>query len=193
MGDFTFFNPNHRYLFSHQKEIVYVDEPNKADFYLLPGGADISPFLYGEPVDGAVGIDHRRDAEEIALIGEARSYGIPIVGICRGAQLLHAMNGGKLIQDITGHRGGAHGMLNHNLEEVARVNSIHHQAIPPDEAIRMYGSENVFVSEDMKAVEAFFDWDRMVFGVQYHPEFTGCPKEGINFFLESLEEILGGT
>ena len=71
------------------------------DALLLSGGADINPLLLGEePMRGLGGINVRRDAFELALVRRAFQRQMPILGICRGVQVLAAALGGRVIQDI---------------------------------------------------------------------------------------------
>ncbi len=171
-----------------------VLEIKDADFILLSGGADISSHLYGEDPtpNGARYPIHRRDAVEIHAIGVGRSLGIPVFGICRGAQLLHVMNGGKLIQHLETHHNHTHKMKRADTKaEICEVNSLHHQGIPIDEAINMYGAKNVAINDDEVSVEAFVDEKRQVYGVQYHPEFGGCSTEGRKFFKDLITKYVG--
>jgi len=102
-----------------------------ADIVVFTGGADIDPKLYGEPIAGAYGINTRRDEAEVELFKAAKNFGIPMLGICRGAQLLNVLNGGKLWQDVNHHT------TNHWLTDLrngtqALVTSTHHQQMIPN-------------------------------------------------------------
>lgn len=119
------------------KGFTLVDRLENADILCLTGGADIDPLLYGEnPLPGTY-FSENRDKAEIADFNEAVSRGMFIFGICRGAQLACALNGGKLWQHIEGH--GA----NHMVKELKtgrqiRVSSIHHQMMrPPPEGVEI--------------------------------------------------------
>ena len=79
---------------------------------LLTGGEDVAPELYGEAPHPTVHVNRARDDFEIALIGEARRRDLPILGICRGIQVLNVAGGGTLVQDIPSQAAGA---LDHNL------------------------------------------------------------------------------
>ena len=73
------------------------------DYLLLGGGTDINPALYGEKRSPFTqSPDNHRDAENIRQINKYAEMGKPVIGICRGLQLLDAVNGGKLIQHTTG-------------------------------------------------------------------------------------------
>jgi gamma-glutamyl-gamma-aminobutyrate hydrolase PuuD len=79
------------------------------DGLLLPGGGDLDPALYEAPQHPATGrLNPRRDAAEVELARAAISTGLPVLGICRGLQVLNIVLGGTLHQhlpDIVGHKG----------------------------------------------------------------------------------------
>ena len=88
--------------------VEHPTELGTDDILLLHGGADISPSLYNHPVHeytGAGDQPSRRDRTEWALVEQAVKLGVPIIGICRGMQLLCAFAGGSLIQDVDNHSG----------------------------------------------------------------------------------------
>ncbi len=99
------------------------------DILLLHGGEDISPSLYNHakhPLTGApADYPGRRDRVEWALLQRAIQLNIPIVGICRGAQMLCAAAGGYLIQHVENH-GGYHEVICAD-GDVVETNSCHHQ------------------------------------------------------------------
>ena len=70
------------------------------DGLILCGGNDIDPERYSETVNGAVNIDFQRDEVELALLKAYVDAGKPILGICRGAQVINVALGGTLYQDI---------------------------------------------------------------------------------------------
>ena len=77
------------------------DALDKVDGVLLTGGADVDPARYGQADrHGTVQIDADRDDYEIALTRHALDRRLPILAICRGAQLLNVVAGGTLVQDI---------------------------------------------------------------------------------------------
>src|SRR5438067_2150266 len=85
-----------------------IEATGKDDGLVIWGGADISPSIYGEPVGPRTGAGHEpsfRDRTEMAAVDAAIKVGIPLIGVCRGAQLMCAMSGGKLVQDVQGHMG----------------------------------------------------------------------------------------
>jgi len=172
----------------------YVDA---LDGLLMQGGADMSPQSYGEhPINPIWGGDEIRDRYEIELFHEFVTQGKPVFGICRGHQLINVALGGKLYQDIAtqcGDQGCAHrseAKYDNNFHEmrilpntwlsrlypqvqVARINSIHHQAI------KSLGEGLVpeAVSEPDGLIEAVrWEGHSFVVGVQWHPEFMD-PKD----------------
>lgn len=104
-----------------------VDE---AEVALFTGGADISPSLYQTKNVGLSHPNERRDHEEVAAFHELRSRNIPMIGICRGAQLLNVLSGGTMFQDVNGHRGGQHPIYTKSGESFM-MPSLHHQMMRP--------------------------------------------------------------
>lgn len=164
------------------------------DGLVLQGGADVSPRSYGEePLKPEWNGDFVRDQYEIALFKEFLKLKKPVLGVCRGAQLINVALGGTLYQDIPTQVPGAVAHRNweiydqnfHDLEIQARsrlatlfpgvkktrVNSVHHQAL------RRLGQgllvEAVCPSDQtIEAVRLDADGaDSYVYGVQWHPEF----------------------
>ncbi|MBT9253034.1 MAG: gamma-glutamyl-gamma-aminobutyrate hydrolase family protein [Brockia lithotrophica] len=81
---------------------------DRVDGLLLAGGYDVDPAYYGEaPASGLGTVEPLRDTFEIALVRVFRRAGRPILGICRGAQVLNVALGGTLYQDIPGHNQSA--------------------------------------------------------------------------------------
>jgi anthranilate/para-aminobenzoate synthase component II len=104
------------------------------DALVIWGGADISPTLYGESPADLCGADiylSKRDSIEADAVEQAIGRDIPIIGVCRGAQLLCAMAGGRLIQHVDNH-GITHDITT-NKGDVIRSSSVHHQMMFPFE------------------------------------------------------------
>jgi putative glutamine amidotransferase len=70
---------------------------------VLPGGGDLNPRLYGQANRACRNIDDARDARELALLRRFAALRLPVLGICRGAQLLNVGLGGTLEQDVPNH------------------------------------------------------------------------------------------
>jgi putative glutamine amidotransferase len=109
-----------------------IDNMEDADVVVLTGGEDISPSIYGEPNASPSHVYNRgnetistRDAYEIEEYKKALELGKPIWGTCRGAQLLCALAGGKLVQDM--NHWGSHDLVFYDEEYTMKSNSLHHQ------------------------------------------------------------------
>jgi putative glutamine amidotransferase len=163
----------------------------RLDGVLLPGGGDIDPARYGEellPICGT--IEPERDGLEIPLARLALDEGKPILGICRGMQLLNVATGGTLYQDISAQRPdapphpttdyqGKRDRTSHEIEiqpgsAVATimgttrhaVNSFHHQAVKQPGS----GVEILAWSEDGIPEAMMVSGHPFAIAVQFHPE-----------------------
>jgi putative glutamine amidotransferase len=151
------------------------------DGLLLPGGWDVDPARYGEKPDDKVGdIDPELDETEIRLFKEARERGLPVLGICRGQQVINVAMGGSLIQHLEGHEVRAFGRkhLAHaaavdpasELGQAAggreiQVNSLHHQAVGSVAS----GLKQTATGDD-GTIEGLESDDGLIVAVQCHPE-----------------------
>lgn len=106
----------------------------EADVVCFPGGADIYPGIYGHPQVNSLtrSVIMTRDAAEIAFFQTALNLGKAMIGFCRGAQLLHALNGGTLYQHVDRHQGNRHDTTDITTGKVYSINSIHHQMMYPN-------------------------------------------------------------
>lgn len=164
------------------------------DGLILSGGADVDPANYGaERHPCTEPADVERDAFELAAARAAREQGVPLLGICRGSQVLNVAHGGTLIQhvpDLTRdeHRDIARwnvagnpvrvveGTLLHELfgHTQFTVNSLHHQAVD-----RVADGFQVAAVDTAGIIEAIEATDGSpVLGVQWHPELL--PSEGLH-------------
>lgn len=147
------------------------------DALLLPGGADVDPARYGQGMNGSRSIDPERDARELAALAYFRDAGKPVLGICRGLQVLNVALGGTLHQDIPGHtkldadtdrvhpsRAEDEMLVSLYGAEFA-INSAHHQSI--DRLGK--GLRAVQWSHD-GVIEAVRHEELPIFAVQWHPE-----------------------
>jgi putative glutamine amidotransferase len=151
------------------------------DGLLLPGGWDVDPSFYGEARDEKVGdTDPELDATELALFRQARERAIPVLGICRGQQVINVAMGGSLVQHLEGHEVRALGRrhLAHTIEvdpeselgqaageHKIRVNSFHHQAIR-----ELAGGLQETARGEDGTVEGVESDDGLIVAVQCHPE-----------------------
>lgn len=109
-----------------------VPSIHQADIVMFTGGEDVNPELYGEKVGDFTSINKKRDIEEEAIFKQATKMNKKMIGICRGAQFLTVMSGGKLIQHVNNHgvsRG--HGMYNTLTNDIINITSTHHQMLYP--------------------------------------------------------------
>jgi len=98
---------------------------------IFEGGNDISTELYGEKRGSWTQTPNiRRDDYEVSIYNIAKYRGAAFIGICRGAQLLTALNGGKLFQDVGSHANGNHWIKTDTGKEMSAT-SIHHQMMNP--------------------------------------------------------------
>ncbi len=165
------------------------DYLNIVDGLYFSGGCDINPLIFNEDPIREIGrIDYSRDEFEIRLFKKAAAKNMPILGICRGAQVINVASGGNLYQDIYVQRKGTNGhspkfssggyayhrvkitknsmVYNILKTEETNVNSFHHQAVK-DVA---EGYKVTAVSED-GIIEAIESVDHsFIVGIQWHPE-----------------------
>lgn len=161
----------------------------KADGIIIGGGEDVNPNRYGKPeyVSDCGKFDDYRDALEIMLIEYAMENKVPILGICRGQQILNVANGGTLIPDIPTYTSSeiCHRSSNKHSHSVTLiddswlmkimdrdtfpVNSTHHQAVDelaPGFKSAAYAPDNIIESiEYINKKEHPF-----AMGIQWHPE-----------------------
>ncbi|MFJ5532241.1 gamma-glutamyl-gamma-aminobutyrate hydrolase family protein [Streptomyces sp. NPDC093261] len=151
----------------------------RLDGVVIAGGPDVDPSCYGAERSPRTGTPApERDSWELALIEAALTSGTPLLGICRGMQLLNVALGGTLVQHIDGHAQGGGVFGRHTVEPVpgtryaqvvpepASVPTHHHQAVG-----RLGDGLVVSAYAEDGTVEAVErpggDW---VLGVQWHPE-----------------------
>jgi putative glutamine amidotransferase len=169
------------------------------DGLLLSGGGDVDPARYGAaPVPEVYGVDPGRDAFETALVLAAARAGLPVLGICRGAQVLNVALGGSLHQHVPAVTGQNHSVKDRPYEPVhavrvtpgsllagvvggtdIAVNSLHHQAVDRVGA----GLRAVAWAEDgcVEAIES--DGLGRFLGVQWHPELLAGHDAHERLFL----------
>jgi putative glutamine amidotransferase len=147
------------------------------------GNPDIAPARYGAEVDPrSVAPDLPRDAFELDLFREAKSRDLPVLGICRGFQLLNVAMGGKLAQHVDGHssQGGVSGQHWIDVQPACRLarlvgmhgplhaNSRHHQAVV-NSMLGVGVKPSAYSPDGLVEVIEAPSW-RWFMGIQCHPE-----------------------
>ena len=150
------------------------------DGLLLPGGGDVDPALYGQVINGTYedGIDRALDELQLFFLKKFAEAGKPIIGICRGQQLINVCFGGTLIQHLptAEHHSGEEDLV-HQVETVGdsylkelygsefAVNSSHHQAVD-----RLAEGFRITLVSDDGVTEAIEHTALPIIAVQFHPE-----------------------
>ena len=183
----------------------------EASLIAFTGGEDIDPAIYGEKNICSF-INKWRDAEEVRIFELAMKLGIPCTGICRGAQLITALCGGRLIQDIRrGHLKLMHDVFVES-GSVIEVSSCHHQMCVPNggklvsvstetvhknqlpllsalDNVKRTGDQ-VHVTESIfYALNCQIGRNAPCFGVQFHPEWYQV-SDMADWTLSKVEELL---
>ncbi|GGD15004.1 gamma-glutamyl-gamma-aminobutyrate hydrolase family protein [Aquisalinus flavus] len=174
------------------------------DGLIVGGGSDIFPEHYDAEAIETATYDHGRDEMEMYWARRAREENVPVLGICRGAQLLNVAHGGSLHHDLAGTYENAEyptGFWAHtffrktiNVEQGSllagilgtrrtQVNSLHRKAID-----RVGDGLRVTAREENGIVQAIEDPTRRFYlGVQFHPEFLIYRSRFMNLFRRLVE------
>lgn len=179
------------------------------DGFLFTGGHDVSPEVYHEePLEGLVSCCKKRDTMEGIVLREAVVSDKPVLGICRGIQLINAALGGTLYQDIPTqhpsavehHQQPPYHIPSHEVvvvkgsplytcleTESLPVNSCHHQAI---KALAP-GLEVMAAASDGIVEAVYMPKHRFLWAVQWHPEFSYqaemSSRRIFSAFVESMQ------
>ena len=156
----------------------------RLDGLLIAGGSDVNPSRYGElPHERTAGWRDDRDVSEFALLDAAEDHGVPVLGVCRGMQVMAVRAGGRLVQhvpDAVGHHGHSPGPGEYGKVQVQPVAGTtvaeilgaevtvpchHHQAVAtsPGYTVAAYADDGL--TEAMEGAGP-----RWELGVQWHPE-----------------------
>lgn len=179
-----------------------IDEDLAYQGVVVTGGHDIDPVLYAAEPEVAPRYDRARDALETRIIEKALARRLPLLGICRGAQLLNAYRGGSLVQDLrpyrtkTSHRRTLLPLKTlqlvpgSELESLfgsgsCRVNSLHNQAID------RVGDNLVVTGRDLDGIVQAVEDPAYGFlvGVQWHPEFLLFMRRQRSLFKALITHI----
>jgi len=171
----------------------------EADLMVLRGGQDINPVIYGdhslhpqtqEP-------NRTRDFSELVYCIRAERMGIPIIGICRGAQMLSGFSGNRLVQHVNNHTGEGHDMYTIDGKKFV-INSLHHQMQWPirKDAEVLAWADRSTVREDENGeqvldrdIEVVYYGNINSLGIQAHPEFeTNGPV--LTWYNDIIREYL---
>ena len=175
----------------------------KVQGVLLSGGKDYPPSFYGEEPVPETDLTRLRPSFDINFGKDVLSSPLPVLGICAGCQLLNILHGGKLIQHLPNadeaHRNGLchkavitqEGFMSRILslkkEEEFSVNSFHHQAVTEEVLGKGLFISSLAFDGTVESLER--PGDRMVLGVQFHPE--RMEDTGPLFFAALVEEASG--
>ena len=164
-----------------------LDIAKTADVVMLTGGADINPIYYAEMKHPSTHFYRQRDQKEKALIDQCLERGQGILGICRGAEWISIVGGGKLFQDVSGHQTG-HAVQWGNLKTSIHTSSLHHQMCDlrnvPDAKVLAWArgisghydgnslnpENNSIKGYSLKEPEVFMIPRIRAFAIQGHPE-----------------------
>ena len=181
-----------------------TDAPDDADLLVFTGGADVTPRLYGDSPHHTTSYDVHRDMAEKAIYDEYVNK-VPMVGICRGGQFLHVMNGGTMWQDVDNHAlGGTHGVRDTIKGFDYQCTSTHHQMMKGDapgciilgvgtESRTTYLAAGEYTlynnAKDFEDIEVVWHPDTRCLSFQPHPEYdvNGETRQ----FFEALLKRLG--
>jgi len=177
---------------------------SRLDGLVLSGGADLEPSRYGHgPHDDLGDTEPDRDEWEFALLREARRIELPVLGICRGAQLMNVFYGGTLNQHVELDEGSGHPQWDvdghtqtHRVRVVEGttlatlvdadigVNSLHHQTIG------VVGSDLVVAASSPDGVvEALELPGQDLLAVQWHPELLAKPDPTFRWLVERASDF----
>lgn len=170
-----------------------IEKGAPIDALVIWGGEDISPSLYKDKVSKATWARaelSRRDWVESSAIQEAIKRNIPIIGVCRGAQLVCAMAGGRLIQHVDNH-GFSHYLRTHDGQRIL-TSSVHHQMMypfdvehkmiawadkPRSRGVYIVGDDSSDPSMETKDEPEIVWFPKIrALGIQGHPEFHSDPQ-----------------
>lgn len=176
---------------------LHISKVHTSSHLLLPGGGDITPAFFGKKNAGSQNIDTELDILQLQALEYAVREKKPVLGICKGMQVINVFFGGTILQDMpnaASHRYLATGDQMHDTTilpdtflsslygESLVVNSAHHQCIEKlgkELVIAQYAHDHT--------PEALYHKSLPVYGVQWHPERLENNGEKLfYFFCDSL-------
>lgn len=190
-------------LFNDFKVAEVPEDMTDPGVLVVWGGGDISPSLYNKEVSTKTQATYRpskRDSMEWELMKGAVEKGMDIIGICRGAQMLCALAGGHLIQDVTNHAGDDHMITLHTGEQI-QVCSVHHQMMYPwdvehkmiawstENLSHHYMDVNTKVNVPCEPEQVYFPTVKG-HAIQWHPEFMPINCLANQYIEEYFQNVL---
>lgn len=186
--------------------VEYVDHLHGV---LLTGGADVQPSTYGATADGNGLYESERDELELALLAGAMERDLPVLGICRGLQIINVHAGGTLHQDVPEHarydiaphtriheisfeaetRLGLMygGSPNRSSAGSLKVNSLHHQTVD-----QVGDGLKVSARGDDGVIEALELPGHDLLAVQWHPEMLLEPEPVFDWLIGRARKRMDG-
>ena len=187
-------------------ELPAIDDPSeyveRLDALVLSGGGDIDPERWNGPTETSYMVSSERDSFEFALLEAAVTAGIPVLGICRGLQVINVFFGGTLVPHLDESTGDGHSksapdrtQTRHAIRceadsilfdlygPTAMVNSFHHQAVDqPGHGLKVsaYSPDGT--------VEGIEDTSGLIVGVQWHPEMLKYPQAVFPWLIDKANE-----
>lgn len=176
----------------------------KPDVLVFTGGEDVDPYLYDEHPHPTTYYNVRRDAKESEIFAAGQEIGAKSAGICRGAQFLTVMNGGKLVQNIHGHAcAHTHPLRTLGGEQLTHITSTHHQMMYPYclddasyEVIAIGDTHGAMegvpagYSQPDHVVEAVWYPTTQCLCVQGHPEYMPQDSDGWQWYQSLLKNYI---
>lgn len=193
------------------RRITHTKRIDDYDGLLISGGADISPYIYGQENTSSHSCEPERDQFELSLLEDAMLHKKPVLGICRGAQLINVARGGTLHQEasrvfryytpaktiigkiiklkasyVSGSR-WLHAVFSE--DEKQYINSIHHQAI------NQLGKDIIRIADDHHGMTQAIEYtgESFVVGLQWHPEFQLFTKGQRDIFRVFINSCISNV
>ena len=183
-----------------------------SDLLVLTGGSDVNPHLYGEAKHDSTSTDDKRDERDMRGYNIALTMDIPVVGICRGAQLACVLNGGALVQDVTNHRSCVHGIQTAD-DKTIEVAGDHHQMMLPLDSNYILEAWSPGLSKhyqgekgkELNSLLPYTSYDGVLsilepevlvwpgtktLAVQFHPEWMKPKSAGFEYFQSLMKKYI---
>ena len=180
------------------KTTLSLSEIRACDGLILPGGGDITPAFFGQKNAGSKNIDTELDIIQLQALEQAVYYKKPVLGICKGMQIINVFFGGTIIQHMKDYQSHAYdngdtihktiivpGTFLHTIYgDSLTVNSAHHQCLDK------LGSNLLLAqyADPTPTPEAICHKTIPVYGVQWHPERLGTTGQRLLAFFCSLTD-----